>query len=411
MQIKFFSTAYTGGAGIAAKRLYNGLQSYQADFEFYSLQNFTPSKSQGLKLWLQKIKTSLYYRNLEKQLIGRPTNLEIFSPATLPYQTPFLPIIDKKTVLHLHWINDLIDFPSFYQSIPSHIPIIWTLHDCNTFTGGCHYTNDCQNFKTTCKNCPQLGIQGSINFANQQQQIKYNSLKNKNLHIVTPSQWLQKEAENSSILQHAKSFQTISNGLDLQEFSPQPKDTCKKLLNIPLTSFVIAFGAEKLNTTRKGLHLLWQALTLLPNLTDITLLIFGKNFEIPTHLQGKINVCYVGEVNKGLMQRIIYSAADIFVVPSLEDNQPLTCMESMSCGTPVIAFNIGGLAEMIQNNQTGTLSPKGDYTDFAAKIHYLYEHQPIREKMGNQARNFAEHNFAIAKQAEKYWKLYEKVNL
>ena len=429
-KIYFFSTAFSGGAGIAAKRLYEGLQNYtsnnaskdSADFEFMHIGNFAPKPLIGIAKWQQKIKTSLYYHNIEKQLAGRPAGLELFSPTILPYKTPFANIAQilkqihhqvnhhEKVLLHLHWVNSMIDIPSFFESIPKTVPIVWTLHDFNTFTGGCHYPNACKNYETVCKNCVQLGAVGQANFAFQNQQIKYKSLKDKNLHIVTPSYWLQKEAEKSSVLAHAKSFHTISNGIDLEEFKPLNKQDCRKILDISQDDFVICFGAEKLDTTRKGLQYLWETLRILmtKNL-KITLLLFGKNFFVPQEFNKTVNICYVGEVNKSVFQRIIYSAADVFVLPSLEDNQPLTCIESMSCGTPVLAFHTGGLPEMVLNHETGFTVALGNAQDLVDKICYLYNNPEITKQLSKQARNFAIQNFDVLQQAKKHWELYERI--
>jgi len=412
-QISFFSTAFTGGAGIAAKRLYDGLQGYEATFNFYHAGNFKPPLAAGLTKWTQKIKTSLYYRTIEQKLANRPTGLELFSPATLQYATPIPAqelIATKKTLIQLHWINGMLDIPSFFASIPAHIPIVWTLHDFNTFTGGCHYPSTCRKFETTCKNCEQLGIPSKAMYAFENQQDKANALKNKNLHIVTPSHWLQTKAEKSSVLRHARSFQTISNGLDMQEFKPLDKQLCRQVLEIPLTNFVLAFGAEKLDTTRKGLHYLWEALQLLSKQhIPITLLLFGKNYFIPQDISHAVHVCYVGEVNKGILQRMLYSAADAFILPSLEDNQPLTCLESMSCGTPVIGFREGGLPEMVIHEQTGLLATLGSSEELASAIRYLYTNPMRSKQLGEQARTFALQNFDSNQQAQRYWELYEKL--
>jgi glycosyltransferase involved in cell wall biosynthesis len=410
-KISFFSTSFTGGAGIAAKRIYDGLLSYPADFQLFNLTNFQPLQSNGIEKWKQKIKTSLYYRNVERNLAGRPTGLELFSPATLQHKTPLHNIYQnpkQQTILHLHWINSLLDFPSFFASIPDTIPIVWTLHDFNSFTGGCHYPNICRNFEKDCIQCPQLGTEGKANYAYQNQQIKANCLKNKNLHIISPSNYLLEEAKKSSVFQNVKSFNKISYGIDLQDYKPIAKQDCKKILAIETSDFVIAFGAERLDTERKGVKFLWEALHILVQKNiPITLLLFGKNFHLPKEFENRVRICYVGEVNKSVLQRIIYSAADIFVLPSLEDNQPLTCIEAMSCGTPVVAFGVGGLPEMVKDNETGWTTKVANSTDLADKIAFFYNNPTQREKIGIQARNFAIQEFEITQQAQKHWNLYE----
>jgi glycosyltransferase involved in cell wall biosynthesis len=402
--IHFFGTATTGGAGIAAQRLYESLQGYPAQFSFFTLQNFQPTPPTSWRKWTHKISQSLYYYEVEKYFLGRPAGVELFSPAKLPLPTPPK---NLPQLFHLHWVNSLIDVPSFFSAIPRHLPIVWTLHDCNTFTGGCHYTNGCKNYESQCKNCPQLGTYQNGKLALEGQIAKYEALKDKNLHIITPTKWLQGIAEKSFVLQNAKSFQTISNGIDTDKFFPVDKNTAKKALQLPENEFVICFGAEKISTQRKGLHLLVQVLALLQQQNiKFHLLTFGKNHELPT---ANYPHTHLGEVNSVTLQRLMYAVADILVVPSLEDNQPLTCMEAQTCGTPVAAFAVGGLPEMIIDQHNGILVPPFDLPTMAQGLAALAQSPVLCQKMGANARQYALKHYAAKAIAEKHWTLYQQL--
>ena len=290
-------------------------------------------------------------------MIGRPEGLELFSVSFLDYRTP--PPLPLPDIIHLHWIGSFLDYPSFFQQIPLEIPIVWTLHDMHPFTGGCHYSNGCLKFETVCESCPQLGSYSRFDLAKYNFSVKERTFHGRKMHIVADSEWLKSQATKSSLFKSAASISCIHYGLDHLTYFPKDKKSCRNVLGIDSsqTDFFLCFGANDVTTKRKGMNELIRAIELLGERgIKVTCLVFGLG-----KFQSHKNIRFIefGNVTSEQMLSIIYNAADIFVMPSLEEAFGQTCLESMSCGIPVVAFDTGGIPDMIKNYETGLLAKKG----------------------------------------------------
>lgn len=417
MHITHLNTFLSGGAAIAARRLHDSLIKYGIDSKFYYLRGESPNNSyinlqekRKYRLLLKvfyKIKQRLYKQKLNYYLEGRPEGYELFSYAQLFYQTSFSMLEANPNILHLHWVSDLIDYSSFFVSIPKSLPIVWTLHDMNPFTGGCHYAQECDRYKTRCCYCPQINNNSNVDLSAKSFSIKEKYLKNKNLHIVADSYWLENEAKASVIFSGAKSFQTIHYGLDTNIFKPTAKRHCKSLLGIDPEKTVITFGAEDIKTKRKGVHELLKALASISEGENLVFLSFGRgnlNIEIP-HLTFK----HFGFVESSNLLSTIYSASDLFIIPSLYEAFGQTALEAMACGTPIVGFDTGGIPDMVHPGKTGLLAKPQDSKDLAKQIQWMINHPDERRQMGMNARQFVEQEYTLEIQAEKYIDLYKKI--
>ena len=346
--------------------------------------------------------------SMARALAGRPAGCELFTTPWQPAETRVSGDILDTDVIHLHWVSKMIDYESFFGSLPDGVPIVWTLHDMNPFSGGCHYSGGCQAYETECRNCPQVGLRSDRDLSNRSFQTKISALQNKNLHIVTPSHWLERLARQSRILATARSFQTIHYGLDVELFSPRDKQQARRRLGLNAEGVVFGFGAESLENERKGLRYLLAALSRLHCKQRIVGLVFGAGDprkwgpDLP-ELQS------VGVVQDEGRLPDIYSAVDMFVMPSLEDNSPQTGVEAMSCGIPVVAFDVGGIPDYVLPHETGLLARPRDVVDLARRIDFLAAKSAVREEMGRRARDLAVRLFHHHRQAEKYLALYESV--
>jgi glycosyltransferase involved in cell wall biosynthesis len=421
LRVYHFNSYLYGGAAIAAQRLFNSLEVYDdLDTRFYSKQSTDSSRYfryQDLaypsflrramnKVSLLSTRESQILKMFPKLLQGRPEGLEKFD-APFQYQTVIPdPLPD---IIHLHWVSDFIDYPSFFKSIPAHIPVVWTLHDMNPFTGGCHYTNGCEKYKTVCETCPQLGLNAKFDLAKYCFETKQDAFRRNNLHIVADSEWLKKEAIQSTLFKDARSFQCIHYGLDGSVFAPRDKESCRHALGIEIGSeeFVLCFGADYVDTKRKGVVELTAALHILKMQgLKITCLVFGSgNFE---NIDG-VRIIKLGQVGSMNYLNIIYNAADLFVMPSLEEAFGQTCLEAMSCGVPVVGFNTGGIPDMIADHETGLLAKTGDANDLAEKIKLLLNNKELRTKMSVKCREKVLSEFTLDIQAAKYYKLYNTI--
>jgi glycosyltransferase involved in cell wall biosynthesis len=418
-KIYHFNTYLKGGASIAAQRLFDSLIDNGIQSKFFSTNSTYkqgyerltfPSEINLVDRVKRKFYARKYYTRLKKYLSGRPVEYELFSSPELLQNTIFPFKDENRSIIHLHWISEWIDYTSFFNSIPDHMPVVWTLHDMNPFTGGCHYSWSCQKFAEECHTCPQLNNnRQERDLSNYNFKIKEEALRNKQIHIVADSYWLEAQARKSRIFRNAKSFQTIHYGLDFEAFSPIEKKFAKKALGFDETDFILCFGADSITNKRKGFQLLTEALKKVESqLPNAKCLVFGADQE---NIKRELNIpfVFVGTLNSTNIQSLVYSAADIFVIPSIYEAFGQTALEAMSCGTPVIGFRTGGIPDMVENKINGLLANVEDVDDLKEKILELYQNEGERLNMGMNARTKVVAQFNLDRQAEKYIELYQRL--
>ena len=426
MRVNQLCSYVGGGAGMAARRLHESLLAadVQSRFWYWKLHKdieiddtfqemtWANQKLSGPRRTIErvvtKVRKSIFRHQVKRASAGRSSRYEMFSPAYLPNRTPLDHDFVHGDILQLHWVSDLIDHKSFFASIPDSLPIVWTLHDMNPFSGGCHYANGCEKYATGCESCPQLANPSQRDLSARSFRIKLYALQSKNLHVVTPSHWLQREARRSRVFAGAKSFQTIHNGLDTDIYSPRERSKVRRKLKLPDDVTVIGFGAHSLGAQRKGFHLLLDALAKLQTETKVMGLVFGSG-SVPDSDGNLPTIRTAGVVNDQRDQSDIYSAFDMVVIPSIEDNLPNIGVEAMACGTPVIAFDTGGIPDYVHPNETGLLANVGDSDDLARQISWLVDRPEEIRRMGNNARQLAIRQFNASIQVHKYIELYESI--
>ena len=330
---------------------------------------------------------------------------------SLPYSDfdiTALPIFSEAEIIHLHWIADFVDYPSFFAACYDK-KIVWSIHDMNPFTGGCHYSLRCTKYFTTCSNCPQLANYADEADAEVFQKVKRISLESLPIHVVGNSHWITQQVIDSKIFGNNHSYQTIHFGVDTQAFSYLDKVTARKALNLRgQPQLVLSFGADHPLKIRKGGHLLREAISRLSAKgINVVCLVFGEG-DIPNDIDN-VSIVNFGKIQQTAFLRIIYAASDVFIVPSLQEAFGLTCLEAMACGTPVIAFSTGGLPDMVEPSKTGLLAATGNVDDLVEKIIWMSNHQEQREVMGRTASEVVQHHFEEKRQAKKFIDLYRKI--
>ncbi len=376
MKIVHVSTSDKGGAGIAAVRLHTAILHAGIDstlltklrftddipfhFQFNPRQNFINRAFKKLGLSEDVNKSSA-----EKHLANRPKGYEYFS---FPYSEMDLlqhDAIRNADIIHLHWVSDyFLDFPSFFKKINK--PVVWTLHDMNPFTGGCHHADDCRGFMESCLECPQLKNTIDDSYAARVLAVKFNTLAEQpdlKMKIVTPSSWLMHESFHSVLFSRFQ-HKVIRNIIDVKKFTIQDKIKCRIKLKLPVDRKIIMFIANDIDNVRKGITYLKQAM----ERVDAVLCGVGKNSS-DVDFENFISVGYVSSEEQ-LAE--IYNAADVFVLPSLAENFPNTICESLLCGTPVVAFDVGGIPELINENNGRTATLK-NVNSLIAAIHEVLE--------------------------------------
>jgi glycosyltransferase involved in cell wall biosynthesis len=417
MIVDLLNTYTVGGAAAAALRLHESLRSHGVASRFWYKATKHPivdrpddarplnwpTKSGGKvrelfrQVWMR--------RERKRALRGRGAGQEVFTSPRHYHPTKYTLGAD---ILNLHWVADWLDLPSFFTSLRANLPVVWTLHDMNPFTGGCHFSGDCRAFIEHCRHCPQLGQPHKNDLSTRGFKIKQQALRKQGLHIVAPSRWLMQQAQQSRLFATAESFQTIPYGLDTDLFAPADKQLSKQQLGLPTDNIVIGFGADSFQRRRKGLSQLLQALTQVAS-PEVTGLMFGQCDGRDRHDPGLPVIRSMGYVSDRAKQARIYAATDIFVLPSLEDNLPQTGLEAMACGTPVVAFDSGGISDYVRVGRTGLLARSGNSGDLAHQLRRLIKDRCMRCQMGANARAMVEQEYSRRHEATAYIDLFQRL--
>lgn len=303
-------------------------------------------------------------------------------------------------IVHLHWING--GMLSLNDLCKINAKIVWSLHDMWPFTDGYHYDYDydCDN-ENLSVNSKKKNILQKIFYLKKQK--SYSRLNN--LHIIGLSNWIYKCSKSSNLLERFPHY-NLPNPIDINKFTKLNQAYSRKLFNLPLDKKLILFGA--MNSTsdkRKGFKQLYGCLSELSH--EYELVIFGSSKpRVPLGFNQKVH--YIGHLHDDESLVCIYNAADVMVVPSLQENLSNAIMESLSCGTPVVGFNIGGNSDMIDHKKNGYLAHPLNLQDLAFGINWVLTHeQPII--LSKCARNKVYNNFRSDLVAEKYNQLYDNI--
>jgi FkbM family methyltransferase len=412
-----------GGAGTAALRLHDGLFSSGMNSTFYvqNIQRWKPGtvplfgKSSSAPPPRNKIVSNDWkaFKAHNKRLISkypqRPQGLEIFTDTWAATKLSEIPDIAEADVIHLHWIAGTVDISREVEFLKTK-KIVWTLHDMNAFTGGCHYAAGCQKYKQQCGNCPQLGSSRDSDLSRQIWTRKMAAYKQLDITIVALCQWMADCVKKSSLL---SSFpvHVIPNGLPTDIFKPYPQVQIRESLQVPKDAFVILFGADSVANVRKGfVHLLMalEHLKASASREQIALATFGKHAQAAVQHLGFPTFAF-DYVDKESELALVYSMADVTVIPSLEDNLPNVVLESLACGTPVVGFDVGGIPDMVEHQVNGYLARVGDDRGLAEGMQWVMERKKTGGKVRLKCRETALSNYNLPLQAGQYRELYEEL--
>ncbi|MCL6751573.1 glycosyltransferase family 4 protein [Nostoc sp. CCCryo 231-06] len=308
-------------------------------------------------------------------------------------------------IINIHWIN--AGYFSVEGIAKLNRPIVLTLHDMWGFTGGCHYSSDCDRYTKACGACPQLNSNSENDLSRWVWERKWKKWHNLNLTIVTPSNWLAKCARESSLFSRFK-IEVIPNGIDSNLYRSIPKKLAREILRLPQEKKLILFGATSLSPGRKGFQFLEPTLKILnqSRLKDqIELVTFGT---LKSNFICSIKVNHLGKLHDQISLVLAYSAADVFILPSVEDNLPNTVMEALSCSTPCVSFNVGGLADMIVHQQNGYLAIPFNLEDFARGIRWILEDSERYKYLSKFSRQKVEQEFTLDLQAARYLRIFSE---
>ncbi|ASC70442.1 Glycosyltransferase family 1 [Halomicronema hongdechloris C2206] len=397
-----------GGAARAAYRLHQGLQAMGSPSQLLVRAKFSGDKSVIVeKSMLTKLgppmNTLMMRRYPQRQR-------KLFSSQWFPDAIASQVARLNPDVVNLHWVSN--GFLRIETLAKLKKPLFWTLQDMWPFTGGCHYSEACDRYQQACGRCPQLKSNRERDLSRSIWQRKRKAWKGINLTIVTPSHWMADCVRASSLLQHRR-VEVIPFCLDTSLYRPLPTALARQALNLPADKRLVLFGALSATSDhRKGFHLLVPALKRLSQQAQwqdtVELAVFGSSAPAtPVDLGFKAH--YLGSFQDDLSLALIYSAADVMVVPSLYESFGQTTSEALACGTPVVAFNATGPKDVVDHQLNGYLASPYDVDDLAHGIGWILADPERHQRLSLQAREKAEHAFPLRRQAQAYLTLFEQV--
>ena len=388
-----------GGAAIAAYRLLKALnkKGVTADMLTIEKKSDNPNVIEVGNRLLNRIRFIsergvIYVQNSFSQ-----KNLFDISIANTGVSVTNHQAFKKADVIHLHWINQgILSVKEIGKIVTSGKKIVWTMHDMWSFTGICHHARKCRLFESGCGMCPYLNSPSpyDISYATYlRKQAAYSLGK---INFVACSEWLKKLALKSKLTKNHK-VSAIPNPIDITHYQPKDKVELRKMMGLPADKKIVLFAAAKVSDKRKGIDYLIEASEIIAQQKGnnfMFLIAGGDSKELISKLS--LPALSMGYVASDQMTNL-YNAADLFVIPSLQENLPNTIMEAMACGTPCVGFDIGGVPEMIDHKVNGYIANYKDAKDLACGLIWVLnedEHQLPKNARQKVIDNYSEDKIA-----------------
>lgn len=404
-----------GGAAVAARRLRDGLRAAGTDARLFVQTPGAPDPSTlaprgALQRTLARARSGLDALPLR----AYPARQAPFSVNWLPRFLPRWPggteaVVD---VVHLHWVH--AGFMSLGDLAALRAPVVWTLHDMWALTGGCHYDESCGRHAQGCGRCPILRSSADEDLSSRRWRAKRHAYAGLDLTLIAPSRWLA-ELARASPLFAGRRVEVVPNGVDLQRFKPLDRRFARHALGLPADGRIVLFGAVQAGTDpRKGHDLLQAAMQRLAARwrgDQLVLAVFGDGPPRRTSTFG-LDTVHFGALADEISLALLYAAADVFVAPSRQDNLPNTVVEALACGTPCVAFHIGGMPDLIGHRSTGWLAPAFDTDELADGIAWTLDRSGGRwQQLAEAARRRAVERFDLRDQVRRTLSIYREMSV
>lgn len=400
MKVLHLNTTNYGGAYRAASRIHEAVSRAGVDSNMLFVQGSSEKDSIAWR-WKDKIRHKIYCR-LNNQKIKNNDFRQYYSTDIYGFDIERIREVREADILHFHWISDgMFSMKSLGRLFKTGKPVVWTMHDMCAFTGGCHHSEKCRKYEGMCSDCPYVNVGGVRDITNIVFRKKREIYRNNHIFPVGPSRWISELSKRSCLFGE---FDTIAipNPIDISAFDIiGNRNMARELLNLPKEKKIILFGANNaMSDPNKGYKELRRALQEL-NHDDYICVVFGNSTLMEK--ENDIKIISVGVINDDFHLKCLYNAADVFVCPSLYENLANTVMESLSCGTPVVAFDTGGLKDMIEHRENGYLAVPYDTGELAEGIVYCASND-----LRNKARKSVENRFSYDIIGKQYIELYNK---
>lgn len=360
MNILYINTYYKGGgAEKVVRQLYRGISS--DDIHTYCIvgryQMDVPEDVEVIySSFLERAETTARGGLLRNTLFHTPKARDVI-----------IRCIQEKhiDIVHFHNMHSnylgLQDIEEIHRYCPN---IIITLHDMWAMTGGCAYSFECMRWQTkACRECRGNEGMKPFSMAHYVYAQKVQALAGKGYQYVVPSRWLQEYCHYGVMKE--ESVRLICNGISMDRFQPRDKAAMKKKYQLPIDKHVLLFAANGTDNVYKGFPYLLEALQMLPDKEQYVLAVVGNKGKLSLDIAFEVHA--FGYISSEEELNELYSAADLFLLPSVADVSSFTAMESMASGTPVLSFATGGIPEIVTDEVGWTVEPR-DSSAMARKI-------------------------------------------
>jgi glycosyltransferase involved in cell wall biosynthesis len=313
--------------------------------------------------------------------------------------------LEEVDVVHLHTVADWFNVPSWLETLPRRMGVVISMHDMWHVTGGCFLYRGCDRFTDTCASCPILKTPLNRVLARDEHRRKLQAYQSRRVQFVANSQWLANLAEESPLVRASGGLRVIPPGIDTTVFKPQDKNVCRKHLDLPADAFVIVTGGASLTDDSKNVPWLLEQLSHLPDVRGVIVLAFGEGAVPPLD---RLNVRFTGGIRERDDLARLLAVSDVFVSASLMETYGLTLVEAMACGTPVVAFRVGGIPEAAPEGQGAILCRRQDAAALLEAVTTLRGSPQLRTTLGKLAHETAHSRNAASSFASKFAQLYRE---
>lgn len=386
------------GAGAAAHRLHRALLDQGVESRMLAgiagSGDPTVTAAGGGRAW-RTLSTYANARLVRAMGGGRG----LFSASLLTYGRPDPAALDAADAVVLHWVTGGFLAPRQIARLRGK-RVFWRLSDIWPFSGGCHYPGDCTAYTAACGACPALGSRRTLDLSRLEWAAKRRAYRDLDLTVVAPSRWIEGCARASTLFGDRRIVH-IPTGVETDVFRPHDRRLARDLLGLPQDARIVLFGAlRSTDDPRKGYRWLREALDQLaagPQVAGLHLAVFGGARWAPAGAADALPLptTWIGRLHDRVTLALLYSAADVLVAPFLEDNLPNVVLEAAACGLPVVAFDAGGLPDVVRHRETGWLAPLRDADALAAGIAWVLEDDDRRAALAAASRSLAETTFSL----------------
>lgn len=398
---------FEGGANRAAKRLHDAL--IENDVDAYMLVN--KSSAGDWRVQTQLSPRDAVFAKLSSSLVHGLTTTIGGPDRRLRSLAVVRGSINKRlkllqpNIVNLHWVHN--EMCSIREIGSLTFPCVWTLHDTWALNGIEHYS-DTEFSNTSNTNGVARKSNFKIDLLERWSKARKAKYWRRPIQIVAPSNWMKSNLERNSLLRDWP-VEVIHNPIDLNTWKPQNQSFSRDIFNLPKNKKLVLFGAiGGAHDKRKGSDLLMKALNNLEKRADLEVVIFGQNRpkELP-NIPFKIH--FVGHLSDDVSLSMLYSACDIFLLPSRMDNLPNTGVEAMASGLPIVAFNVGGLSDIVLHKETGYLAKPFVTSDFVNGINYFLSDNNNQKRIKCKVLKRVNEKFSNSVISDQYLKLYQKL--